>query len=171
MNEINWRMYGFVPYNISEIQKGIQFGHGVVEYAQKYFNDTDYQEWAKNHKTFIILNGGTSTTMRQHCITLNEERIKNTYFLEPDLNEMMSAVVFLVNSQVFDYNSYPDFYDFCINNKGRKDLPVLKYNNEKEEFTNFAKSMETSDYKEWVSFLGGEKNVFLRSYLKNFKLA
>jgi len=38
-----YRMYGLVPYNISEIQKGIQFGHAVVEYAQKHFKDADYQ--------------------------------------------------------------------------------------------------------------------------------
>ena len=30
--ELEWRMYGIVPYNISDIQKGIQFGHAVQEY-------------------------------------------------------------------------------------------------------------------------------------------
>jgi hypothetical protein len=28
----DWRMYGLVPYNISPIQQGIQFGHAVQEY-------------------------------------------------------------------------------------------------------------------------------------------
>ena len=169
--KIGYRMYGIVPFNISEIQKGIQFGHGVVEYAQKYFKDEDYQEWAKNHKTFIILNGGTSTTMRQHCIKLNEERIKNTYFLEPDLNEMMLAVVFLVSSHVFDYENYPDFYDFCLKIKGRNDLPPTRDQLDRTQFQALAKEMDSSDYKEWVEFMGGEKNLFLREYLKNFKLA
>lgn len=27
-----YRMYGLVPYNISPIQQGIQYGHAVVEY-------------------------------------------------------------------------------------------------------------------------------------------
>ena len=85
-NKLELRMYGFVPYNISEIQKGIQFGHAVVEYAQmakkgdptieweessdgtRYkkvrFESLDledtYNDWADNWKTFIILNGGTT---------------------------------------------------------------------------------------------------------------
>ena len=32
-SNLEWRMYGMVPYNISEIQKGIQFGHAVVEFC------------------------------------------------------------------------------------------------------------------------------------------
>lgn len=29
---MEYRMYGLVPYNLSPIQQGIQFGHAVVEY-------------------------------------------------------------------------------------------------------------------------------------------
>jgi len=170
-NNITWRMYGLVPYNISEIQKGIQFGHGVVEYAQQHFKDENYQEWAKNHKTFIILNGGTSSTMIQHLSYLNSEDIKNTHFLEPDLNGMMSAVVFLVSSQVFDYENYPDFYTFCLKNKGRNDLPQARSQFEKSQLQALAKEMDSSDYREWVEFMGGEKNIFLREFLSNFRLA
>ena len=60
-NNLELRMYGLVNYQLSgTIHAGIQFGHGVVEYTQKHFRDKDYQEWAKNRKTFIILNGGTT---------------------------------------------------------------------------------------------------------------
>ena len=67
-NKLELRMYGFVPYNISEIQKGIQFGHALVEYGLENFNTTEYLDWAKYWKTFIILNGGTSnhSTNRYH---------------------------------------------------------------------------------------------------------
>ncbi len=60
MNNLEYRMYGIVPYNISEIQKGIQFGHAVVEYSLKHFKNEDFQEWAKKHKTFMVMNGGTT---------------------------------------------------------------------------------------------------------------
>ena len=46
------RMYGFVPYNLSDIQKGIQFGHACIEYQLKYGKTSDYLDWAKNDKTF-----------------------------------------------------------------------------------------------------------------------
>ena len=161
-------MYGFVPYNISEIQKGIQFGHGVVEYAQKYFNEPNYQEWAESNKTFIILNGGTSATMREKAITLNEERINNAHFIEPDLNEMMSAVVFLVDSRVYDRETYLDFYEYCTKIKGRTLPPKRELG---DDFIKMVKEMNTPDYNDWVQYMGGEKNIFLREYLTNFRLA
>lgn len=69
--KLEYRMYGITPYNISPIQQAIQFGHGVVEYAQKYFKDADYQHWAKNNKTFIILNGGTTNNGEEpHSLSL-----------------------------------------------------------------------------------------------------
>ena len=165
-------MYGFVPYNISEIQKGIQFGHAVVEYGQKFFNDDDYQEWAKNHKTFIILNGGTSSTMVTNMNTLVENGVtKIGEFREPDLNDMLSGVVFLVSSQVFDYENYPDFYNFCLKIKGRKDLPHIKNSFDLKNFMEVAKEMNSPDYNDWIKSMGGERNVFLRDFLSNFKLA
>lgn len=57
---LTYRMYGFVPYNISEIQKGIQYGHAVVEYSNAHAKDADYKQWSTVDKTFIILNGGTT---------------------------------------------------------------------------------------------------------------
>ena len=55
-NKLEYRMYGLVPYNISPIQQGIQFGHAVVEYSiGRYGSHDDYQQWAKEDKTFIIL--------------------------------------------------------------------------------------------------------------------
>lgn len=168
-DNITWRMYGLVPYNISEIQAGIQFGHAVVEYGLKHFNDDNYQEWAKNHKTFIILNGGTSTTMVNNGLKLIEEDIKYTYFREPDLNDMLSAVVFLVDSRVYDYETYPDFYDYCRTIKGTqkaRNLPEW----EKDGWLTYSKDLGSEEYHDWVEFMGGEKNIFLRNYIKKFKL-
>ena len=48
-------MYGLCLYSLSPIQKGIQFGHAIVEYVQQHFNDEEYQSFANNDKTFILL--------------------------------------------------------------------------------------------------------------------
>lgn len=168
--DITWRMYGLVPYNISEIQKGIQFGHGVVEYAQNCFNDNDYQKWAQEHKTFIILNGGTSSTMVEHMETLHVNGIDLAGFKEPDLNDMLSAVVFLVDSRVYDRENYPDFYTYCLKIKGG-DLPTLMDEREMSDFLEVSKETSTPTYMEWVTFMGGEKNIFLRDYLSKLRLA
>ena len=164
-----WRMYGFVPYNISEIQKGIQFGHGVVEYAQNYFDTDEYQKWARVDKTFIILNGGTSSTMEMNTQTLIDNGITTRSFREPDLNNMLSATVFLVDNRVYDRETYLDFYEYCVRLKGRRDLPLKRELG--DDFIKMVKEMNTPDYNDWVEYMGGEKNIFLREYLINFRLA
>lgn len=206
------RMYGLVPYNISEIQKGIQFGHAVVEYGQiaktkskmpDYMQDDylqisnlvrDYDNWANNWKTFIILNGGTSNhsqnryhqfedeftgTMESNLECLKEAGIITAEFYEPDLNDMLSAIVFIVDERVFNKKDYPDFEDWVIENYG--DLLKVDPDNYKTIGKNtyqLAKMIKDSEnprdkkvYNKWVDLVGGEKNVFLRDFLKNFRLA
>lgn len=118
-----YRMYGFVPYNISPIQQGIQFGHAVVEYANKHSRKKSYIDWATNDKTFIILNGGTTRDHRafkhqgsmQHiCRELDKFGITYATFREPDLNNALTGIVFLVESEVFgfDLNWYIDGVDY-----------------------------------------------------------
>ena len=58
------RMYFFTIYQLTGIQKGIQAGHAALEYAQKYRDDTVYINFVRNHKTWVILNGGTTNDER-----------------------------------------------------------------------------------------------------------
>jgi hypothetical protein len=154
--KLELRMYGLVNYQLTGIQKGIQFGHAVVEYGQKIKPTSTpeeeyekYNDWANNHKTFIILNGGTTNTnienlgtMNEHLNLLEENGIFCAPFYEPDLGDQLTAVCFLVDERVFNKELYPD-YDF---NK--------HYH-----------------YEDWKDSIGGEKNVFLKNFLKNLKLA
>jgi hypothetical protein len=116
-SKLRYRMYGLVPDNISPIQQGIQFGHAVVEYGLNYGDTAEYKEWARNHKTFIILNGGTTSTnpknpgtLNQHASTLRMKvGVKKTaVFYEPDLGDQLTAVAFLVDERVWDKELYPD---------------------------------------------------------------
>jgi hypothetical protein len=155
MTNRNYRMYGMVNYQLSGIQKGIQFGHAVVEYANDHFLDEEYQQWAKNDKTFIILNGGTTNNTRLKEGTLNlylNEMVQHGVpvgeFSEPDLGDQLTAFVFLVDDRVFDKEAWPDF-----------DGPEM-----------------IGPYHEWkMKFAETEKEadhiIWLRSFLGNFKLA
>jgi hypothetical protein len=190
--KLELRMYGLVPYNISPIQQAIQFGHAVVEYGQKMkklpFNDIEvtkkYDDWADNWKTFIILNGGTTNhrptddglpfgSLNQHVLKLDEMKIDFATFNEPDLGDQLTAVVFIVDERVFNRKKYPDFEDWVIENYGD-----LIRSNDYTTSNMLAQKIKTSEsksdkkvYNEWVKFVGGDKNVFLRDFLKNFKLA
>lgn len=191
MEKLELRMYGLVPYNISPIQQGIQFGHAVVEYAQKYKNNDTYNDWADNHKTFIILNGGTTNkknsledglpfgTMNQHLLTLHENGIDLATFQEPDLGDQLTAIVFIVDERVFNKKDYLDFEDWLIHTYSTdellKDLNLSSLDINSNRIGALIKDSDDPKNKElynkWVSYIGGDKNVFLRDFLKNFRLA
>jgi hypothetical protein len=116
--EKKYRMYGLVNYQLSGIQQGIQFGHAVVEYGLLYGQTPEYQRWAKEDKTFIILNGGTTSTNPISSGTLNQHASflrmvvgekKVALFYEPDLGDQLTAVVFLVEDRVWDKENWPDY--------------------------------------------------------------
>lgn len=157
---LQYRMYGLVPYNLSPIQQGIQFGHAVVEYSQLVKGippfEAVYDKYAQKDKTFIILNGGTTNenpnrlgTLQQHAKTLRDNGVLTAEFREPDLNDTLTGVVFLVDERVYNREFYPDFV---------KNEMVSEEENEKQ-------------YRGWVERIGGDTNAFLRSFLSNFKLA
>jgi hypothetical protein len=158
-------MYGLVPYNISPIQQGIQFGHAVVEYGLEFGTTTEYQKWAKEDKTFIILNGGTTNTrfdtdghdhigsLNNHRQLLSDEGVQFRSFFEPDLGDQLTAVVFLVDDRVFDKVAWPDF-----------------------SMDQYLRVSEAEQYWNWkMKFAETEKEadqiVFLREFLKQFRFA
>jgi hypothetical protein len=95
------RMYFFVMYNLSGIQKGIQAGHAAVEYSLTYGHIEQYKMFAAYHKTFILLDGGGSNDMIQRKTELWEFGINHTGFYEPDLNNSLSAIAFIVPETIY----------------------------------------------------------------------
>jgi hypothetical protein len=157
-----YRMYGLVPYNLSPIQQGIQFGHAVVEYGLEFFSTPEYQEWARRDKTFIILNGGTTNdnnmrlgTLQQNYFELTDRGIRVGEFHEPDLGDQMTAVVFLVDDRVWDKVTWPDY-----------DGPYYADMKTPEHTAHYEWKMKFADTEKEASNI-----VFLRDFLKNFRLA
>jgi hypothetical protein len=95
------RMYFFVMYNLSGIQKGIQAGHAALEYYQKFGNIKKYQDFITNHKTFILLDGGGSNDMIERMKELDEMEVDYATFIEPDLNNSLSAIAFIVPEEIY----------------------------------------------------------------------
>lgn len=177
------RMYFLVMYNLSDIQKGIQAGHAVVEYGNLYGQKKKYKDWSAMDKTFIILNGGTSNdgvvscfgenpvkgTMQEHLEELHKNGVETAEFREPDANCALTAIAFLVDERVYNHEDYPDFAGFC-----KDKLDTIKWF---EIFKNRSLTLEEmkeslpDSFDAWVKFVGGESNAFLKYFLRNFKLA
>jgi LSD1 subclass zinc finger protein len=178
---LNFRMYGFVPYNLSGIQKGIQFGHAVVRYqlkaeADKIYsmNNSRYKRWAKNHETFIILNGGSTNnnasdefygSLQQHRDAFVANDIFISEFIEPDLNRTLSAFCFLVDERVYDKVLYPNYVSVPKPWKDKRHYKPTVAEMAKWDASN------KLNYDKWVIKIGGPKNAFLREYLNGKSLA
>ena len=176
------RMYFFVPYNISPIQKSIQAGHAALEYAYKNSNGGLFIHFMDHWKTWIILDGGTTNSQRelgtgislgslnQIADLLKENGIDFSYFEEPDLNNALTAVCFIADERVFNYEDYPDFLDWIFKTY-LYDEPTDRIIRLRMMGMLELTFMFPEYYKEWVEFIGGSKNVFLRELIKDKKLA
>lgn len=175
---MRYRMYFFVPYNISEIQKGIQAGHAALEYANWHGASFEYKSFIKNDKTWIILNGGTTRRGLDNFTgeigsldfileQLAENNIKRASFNEPDLNFALTAVCFLADERVWDFENYPDFEKSLWEEAVA--TSILGGQKRSREFL-IEKYPEA--YITWATnVMGGEKNAFLRELIRNKKLA
>lgn len=197
MKKLEKRMYFLVPYNISPIQQGIQAGHAVVEYGLEHGKNKEYEDWAVNWKTFIILNGGTSNSglekyygmdnelgsMEQHLKTLKDNGIICSWFKEPDLNYCLTGISFIVDERVFNKKEYLDFDDWYKENETnyKKEVNDLESVKNAKSLSSHYNDVYNISYEEmaiidaykdiWKKYIGGEKIIFLRNFLKNFRLA
>lgn len=198
--ELEYKMYGFTPFNLKEIYQGLQFGHALQEYnnnLNKYYHYGDntyyfinkpkdidkldilkkeFIKWSTIDKTFILLNGGAtnwdidSKGMREIYNNLESNNIPFAYFQEPDSNDSLTAICFLVDERVYDKKKYPDFDKYkacCIAENTLRWGHLFRNDRYEKEIDVVVNDL----YKEWVESIGGESNVFLRDFLKDKRLA
>lgn len=63
------RFYGFGNYYLSSLQQGLQSAHAIGElFTQTELGSDSFNmvyNWAKNHKTMVLLNGGNSLSLQE----------------------------------------------------------------------------------------------------------
>lgn len=159
LKDLRQRMYSLVLYNLSPIQQGIQAYHASIEYAQAFFQTLEYQRWAQVDKTVIILNGGTSITLKEHLDYLIDNQIVDlAFFKEPDLDGCMTAISFLADERVWDREKYPDR---IVDDNPHQIIGLNIVDAVYREF----------DLEKYKESIGGEKNFLLKEFLSKFKLA
>jgi len=193
MNELEMRMYFFVNYQFMGMQKGIQAGHSLGEFLLsfgRYNPDHIIWKFLENHKTFIVLNGGTTNDNPDKLGTLNEiesylleynkdsenEPIDYSTFREPDIQDALTAICFVCDERVWNYEDYPEFVNYVIDAetylKEKSEIPMIEL-----KIRNLSREEDLTihypdHYEKWEKeVMGGYNNVFLRELIKGKKLA
>lgn len=86
------RLYTFINAYLSQIQQGIQTAHIVHELFNKYKTDqflieaqgTMLNEWSREHKTIIVLNGGVDQQIEELMQILDKYEFPFEQFVEDE---------------------------------------------------------------------------------------
>jgi len=142
-------MYCLAERHLSSIQKAIQSAHAIVEYGITHWDTPEYNQWAKKDKTIVILDGGNSVDLDSIKDQLLCEGWKFETFYEPDMNNFMTVIAFLVPDTIYDYKTYgTSFEDYR-----EKMYPVKVH------------------YEDWLKMIGGRPGEVVKSIISNLRIA
>jgi len=149
--QLHYKMYALVLYQLSGIQKGIQAQHAISRYQKNYGDNPNCKAWINNDETTIILTPGGSIQMKEALHELAINQMTFQVFHEPDLDNIITSMCFLVDERVWDRKKYPD--------------PEVTF----QTFIDMV--VKPTEPTEFEKMVGGKHNLFLRSFLPKFKLA
>lgn len=106
---MDYRLYFFTNFYISSIQKGIQAGHCAVELMNGQYRDHPVtRDWATNHKTFIVLNGGAQLELEHTYEVLSRNVASYPFALfkeDAGLNYALTCVGIIVPEHIYEFTS------------------------------------------------------------------
>lgn len=109
------KMYSVAMRHLSGIQKGIQSGHSVVEFQLKHGESKQYKRWARKDKTMIVLEANTSSQLDKLMRKLRQFRIPYAPFREPDLDNIVTSVSFLIDECSPEFKEHLNVFRLASN--------------------------------------------------------
>ena len=108
------RFYGFGNYYLSSLQQGLQAAHVISDMAMKCAYEcpdemsgwNQFSDWAKNHKTIVLLNGGNSADLLELYEFLSNPANKYPTALfsedEQSLNSALTSVGIILPAEIYE---------------------------------------------------------------------
>lgn len=121
------RFYCFTNFYLSSIQHGIQTGHASVRLIRKYQKELQaalsdeaedkyvqariskgkddleiVEDWADNHETYITLNGGDDTALKNAYELVSKTQFPFVEFIEPGIGNVRTAVGVVLPDTIFN---------------------------------------------------------------------
>lgn len=108
------RCYHFSNMYLSSIQQGIQSAHAQMELFIKYKNKTPEKDilfdWAENHKTMIVLNGGYLSTMVEAVHFFNTPKnpypFSTFYESEDALGGILTNIAIILPEKIYKTSEF-----------------------------------------------------------------
>lgn len=125
------KAYTFIHKSIYGPQVGIQAGHSLVALAMENGNrgplyDLTKEEkilldWYENHKTFVWLDGGNSSSMHEAIKVIADSDMPYSAFTEPDITSVdstegvLTAITVVLTKELVEYadklRADPEYYN------------------------------------------------------------
>jgi len=156
---MEYSMYYLVLRHLSGINKAVQTSHCSIEYAIKYQNEPDFLKYSTIDKTIVMLDGGTHQDMVETQKLLEESGVKHGYFLEPDINNAMTAICFLVDERLWKRELYMTDYNRFVEQRLMED-----------EISHYA-SYVPEYLGDWIKYIGGKENNTIYNIIRGKKLS
>lgn len=106
------RLYAFTNFYLSSIQQGIQTAHIVSElfaYPQEPDKAAMIKDWAVNHKTIVVCNGGNADSLSDLMALFHNSNNQYPWIEfredEQSLNGALTAVGIVLPPEVYDVKS------------------------------------------------------------------
>lgn len=88
------KMYVLVNRSmLTLVQCGVQASHAVAEFMDVNKENSNVQDWVRNHKTMIFLEANLSEMAEMKTVFMNKDK-KYKSFFEPDLRDLETACAF-----------------------------------------------------------------------------
>ena len=161
------RLYTFINFYLSQIQQGIQTAHIVHELFNSYDAVTNkdgpgkmLDDWSRDHKTIIVLNGGADQQIQELMDVFKEYEFPFTQFVEDEG---------LCRARTGCGIVLPDWIYSCerkyeVSGEGRFKVPYYEY------FKEINLGLEDDSF-EQMQFRPGDKYYDLIDLVKSKRLA
>jgi hypothetical protein len=144
-----------------EIARGLKLSH------QEYYTHGAFKQWTKDKD--LVLIDQSKISLLEKCknsdliVLLKEHNIETGVHSAHEL----TCVVFVADERAYNEIDYPSFEHYLSNHQTIID--TFEYNRTFESIVNEIKSNRSQVYLDWVNSIGGERNEFLREFIKQLK--
>jgi hypothetical protein len=143
---------------------------------QEYYTHGAFKQWTKD-KDLVLIDerknkiSAVEKSKNSDIIVLlkklKEHNIETGVHIANQSCNELTCLVFVADERAYNEIDYPSFEHYLSNHQTIID--TFEYNRSFESIVDEIKSNRSQVYLDWVNSIGGERNEFLREFIKQLK--